>query len=364
MRRRHGFTLIELLVVIAIIAILIGLLLPAVQKVREAAARAQSSNNIKQLALALHNYAGAYNGTLPQLTDQSPSAPNTTTPSGNGAGLQSIWFNILPYIEQDNVYRLYQKGSASPSLSYTNTYTVLTTGYAPGGATGNIIKTLISPADSSASNGTIVPVTKTVTPAPSAPFLTSLVGNWATCSYAVNALIFKSNSAGLPRTFVDGQSNTIMIGERFQVCTNPLNTTNPTTYNLWGIGMWAPEMPAFAALRPTALGTTPSTNMYSPGLPLSTTYTAGSIAVKLGIEGATATAGTVIPGTTVPYRPFQTSPRGAIPCDSRVAQSPHQSGMLVGLGDGSVRSINPTISEWTYWAACTPAGNETLYSDW
>jgi prepilin-type N-terminal cleavage/methylation domain-containing protein len=359
MRRRHGFTLIELLVVIAIIAILIGLLLPAVQKVREAAARAQSSNNIKQLALALHNYAGAYNGSMPQLVDQTPNAPNTSS-NGNGAGLQSIWYNILPYIEQDNVYRIYQKGAATPSLWYINTYTTTTGGIPPGGAAGNIIKTLISPADSTASNGTTVPVTKSVLPQPATPYAASLSGNWATASYAVNALIFKSNNAGLPRTFVDGTSNTIMIGERYQVCTNGTNIV----YNLWGVGMWAPEMPAFAALTPAALTTSPSTNQISPFLPLSTTYQAGTIQVKIGRE--TPNTGQVPPGpaTNVPYRPFQAAPRGATPCDGRVAQTPHQSGMLVGLGDGSVRSVSPTISEWTYWAACTPSGNETLYQDW
>ena len=68
--------------------------------------------------------------------------------------------------------------------------------------------------------------------------------------------------------------------------------------------------------------------------------------------------------TATPYKPFQVSPRGCIPCDPRVAQTPHTGGMLAGLGDGSVRSINPNISEWTYWAAVDPAGQETLYSDW
>src|SRR5262245_56301180 len=91
-RPRRGFTLIELLVVIAIIAILIGLLLPAVQKVREAAARTTCSNNVKQLALACHNYENA-NGVLP------PYSIATTSEYG------SAHFLLLPYIEQENVYR-------------------------------------------------------------------------------------------------------------------------------------------------------------------------------------------------------------------------------------------------------------------
>jgi type II secretory pathway pseudopilin PulG len=89
-RPRRGFTLFQLLVILAMFAILLGLLLPAVQKVREAAARTQSANNLKQIALACHNYHDVYNG----------------FPPGVNANHYSAAAHLLPYIEQDNLYKL------------------------------------------------------------------------------------------------------------------------------------------------------------------------------------------------------------------------------------------------------------------
>jgi prepilin-type N-terminal cleavage/methylation domain-containing protein len=136
LQRRNGFTLIELLVVIAIIAILIGLLLPAIQKVREAANRSQCTNNLKQMGLAIHNFASTFNGNLPsggEGTDfvNFPSGPSQFDPF-------SFFTVILPFVEQQNVYNAM---TMSPVAAY---YEATPNNIA---AAGSVVKIFLCPSN-------------------------------------------------------------------------------------------------------------------------------------------------------------------------------------------------------------------------
>ncbi len=183
---RAAFTLIELLVVIAIIAILIGLLLPAVQKVREAAARTQCSNNMKQLGLAIANYAGTNGDRLP------PTSIILTTVGASGITIsQNV--ALFPYLEQQNSYNLVSS-NANPYY-----------------CAGQPMKVFICPSDSSISNGMTGFSTAGVTFAASnyshnaALYTTPPKPIYTACLYTI---------ANIP----DGTSNTISFGERIGAC--------------------------------------------------------------------------------------------------------------------------------------------------
>src|SRR5438045_1027661 len=150
-RVRRGFTLIELLVVIAIIAILIGLLVPAVQKVREAAARTQCTNNLKQWALAGHDYASAYGGNMPPFYNSDSS------------GEHQVFVDLLPYVEQDAIYKSF---GTPPNLQTAG----------PNVGHRAVFKIIACPSDPTQGSGLNQ-------------------GDWATGTYAANYQVFGNPSA-------------------------------------------------------------------------------------------------------------------------------------------------------------------------
>jgi prepilin-type N-terminal cleavage/methylation domain-containing protein/prepilin-type processing-associated H-X9-DG protein len=301
---RRGFTLIELLVVIAIIAILIGLLLPAVQKVREAAARMSCQNNLKQLALACHNYASAHNDGFPPFYSDTGGL--------NGIPETQIFVSLMPYLEQTNVYN-----------SFGNPLNLQTAGTNIGHRV--ILKTLACPSDPTYAGGLGE-------------------GDWASGCYLANFQVFGNPGGGnnnslnitgapnLKSSFTDGTSNTLLFAEQY--------AQRPGGHwLLWAHGGWNDSWaPIFA------YGSADGNTNYNSGMD----WGSGVVGVNSKFKSMSPTA-------------FTNSSTGT---DINTAIALHTGGMNASLADGSVRLLTNAISPTTWWYACTPAGGEILGSDW
>jgi len=317
---KPAFTLIELLVVIAIIAILIGLLVPAVQKVREAAARTQCNNNMRQMVIGFHDMHDTYKMLPPAIGWFPPQG------AGNpGTAYGTAFFHLLPFIEQEPLWKNSNDGTGAGTGWPPNTY------WAPY-VNGNLVW-----AASGSAMGTPIKIYNCPSD-PSNPGTGMGDAGWNSGSYAINGMAFTGqtqdangnynltswNVSGIPRSFPDGTSATILIAEKYQRCTKPSGNQGGTIPMWWG---W-------------------DGNQWSAAF-------AGGVSSNFA-EG---------PGVKFLYQPNPwTGPQSK--CDSTFASTPHTGGMQVAMADASCRAVIPSISTQTWWAATTPQASDTVGNDW
>ena len=327
---RCGFTLIELLVVIAIIAVLISLLLPAIQSVRESAARTQCTSNMKQISLAANNAANQ-NRRFPNFYGWYP-----TFQQANGTGWGTLFFHLLPYIEQNHLYTSSMVNTANfngDGAGYN--YYSGESNYGNSNFVGlKVIKPLLCPSDYTAPGNNIWS---------DGVYAGEGEQLWAICNYAGNFAIFGAGDLSLGSQplglfqITDGTSNTILFAERLSVC----DSTNFNFNNLPGSSPPTPPVMVRA-------------NLWDWNEP------PGSVAghAQWPIYGYYPSVNNLPYGMVPQFAP----PVGQ--CYFATPQTAHRSGIVIGMCDGSVRLVSPNVSLTTWQAANTATGGEVLGSDW
>jgi prepilin-type N-terminal cleavage/methylation domain-containing protein len=346
-RSERGFTLIELLVVIAIIAVLIGLLLPAVQKVREAAARSQSQNNLKQIGIALHACHDTHSK-LPTCTGCFPQDGDSLTWNANPipSKFGTLQYFILPYMEQDNIYknpnmdpRIGQAPTDAGTQSWRTKQNGPTFGNQP-----NVIKTFVAPLD----------------PSLPADFIawdrggaSSYASNWHAFGGGWDEDWQVGGKARIPASFPDGTSNTIAFFERYAICGPGPQWDNSSVYaeRAWNEdGSLPGPITQFHALQ--SCWTSPAF-WFSGAF---TNYAAlRQASPPYPFNDAT--------GTSAYWLVPQNAPT-VKQCDPKRLQSYSASGIQVLLMDGSVRALNPSTSTPTWVRASLPNDAFVLGNDW
>jgi hypothetical protein len=342
-RKPRGFRPIDLCVVLGILAVVVGLVLPAILKVREAAARTQCQSNLKQIALGIHDYASAYLNQLPALSD----APRQDIGGVPAWHPQSLFFAIGPFLESNPIYKY---GMMEPMGRTWNGIDP-----APGG--GPLFctcfwKTYCCPSDSS--NSTTQPVAR----------------GWVGCSYAANAQVFgsKAEVVGDPKvggtwnvlgpdfdinSIPDGTATTIFVAERFAVA-GGVGTGTPCSWidpPAGGAGLGNMEFDAMGCPLQSFVSShgVIRASLCGPG----TFYALGTRDDPVGARGGV---------WKYPLPEIGLSPVAAA-TDGR-PQSEHDAVVQVAMGDGSIRGISARVSQVTWVRAICPDDGQPLGRDW